>query len=711
MSRAASSAPTAIRPTPRAAARTTRTCCTWQSHGDLGGPIIKDKAWFYGAYNHFHIDKAISGVPQNLSTSLGIFDDATTKETYKPSQADTLIGYYQWAKKNEPLRGLSVTTPGQSALAELSPSWMYNGKWQRVWTNRLFTELNVGEFGYDFPEIPSVSPTTAPPIHDLLTGYDTGAGWFNAAGINGPFDLERAKPQVYGTLTYFLPTSHGSHDLKAGYEWRNDMETNARIGTSGQVLEETRGGVPAQVVLADTGQYSKLGSAWTVPVDGNHGQALFIQDRWTANQSFTLTAGLRYDRQQEYYTSAIHAPVLTTIFPAFTSPAGIASPRFNNIAPRIGLTIDPKGDGRTAVKTFYGRYYFNLAQSFAAVDPGGQNEKTYAWNDLNGNGVWDGPQENGALLASSGGSSTTYNPNMPNAYTDEVDVSVEQQFWGESSLRIGYVRKMLRNQYGAFNTLWNGQFTNPYTTTLTLDQFNPSNPTAPTVTGTLPITVNDIPSSLKGHVQNIIDTLPGGAATSNYDTIEAYLNKRFANGMFFTTGFDWTRSQQYNLASNQSTDPLTQADPLGLPGAGGSTFTYNANPNVPFYQPTTQWSFVLQGRYVFPYGIGLAPNFRYQGGWPYAPIASILLPNAGTQNVFLSNLTLHSDNVPFLNLRVDKSVPLPGSREILLALDCYNILNVSPVDNFNLTQNAPTYNQIIGMLDPRTFEITARLKF
>ena len=675
----------------------------WENHSDVGGPIVKNKAWFYGAYDHFHIDKQESGIPTNVATDLGVFNTYVTKETYKPSKADTLTGYWQWDKKQKPYRGLTVLTPPQSALAQVSPSWMYNGKWQRVWSNRLFTELNIGDFGYDFPERPSVPYTTNPPFHDLVTGIDSGAGWFNAAGSGGPFELDRDKPQVFATATYFLPTKRGSHDLTAGFEWRDDKEINARIGTSGPVLSETRGGVPAQVILADTGDPAQLGNTWKTPTDGNKAEALFIQDRWSPSQKVTITAGLRYDRQSPYYTTGTRAPILSSIFPSLTTQ-GQTLKTFNNVAPRIGVTVDPRGDGKTAVKAFYGRFYFNIAQTMAAVDPGGLNEKTYIWNDLNHNGIWDGPQENGNLIAASGGSSTTFNPNMPNAYTDELDLSVERQFWGQSSLRVGYIRKMPRKQYGAVNELWNGQFTNPYSTTLTLEQYNAANPSSPIVTGTLPITVFDIPNSLKGKVQNVIDTLPGNAAKANYDTFEIFLNKRFAKAAFISTGYDWTRSQQNNQAS-QDTSSLTQSDPLGV------GFAFNPYPTVNLYQPTTQWSYVLQGRYEFPYGIGVAPNFRYQSGWAYAPIASIALPNAGTQSIFLQNLTLRSDNVPFLTVRVDKRVSLGGTRSLTGMLDVYNILNANPVDNFIITQNSRNFNEIIGMLDPRTLEVTLRFGF
>ena len=67
----------------------------WEGHADLGGPIKTDKVWFFAAFNHFKIDKQVSGVPQTIATDLGMFDNYTAKGPGKPSPNDTVIGYFQ----------------------------------------------------------------------------------------------------------------------------------------------------------------------------------------------------------------------------------------------------------------------------------------------------------------------------------------------------------------------------------------------------------------------------------------------------------------------------------------------------------------------------------------------------------------------------------------------------------------------------------------
>ena len=135
----------------------------WEGHADLGGPITKDKVWFYGAYNQFKIDKQVSGVAQSVATDLGAFNNYTAKGTGKLNQNNTLIGYFQAGHKQKPFRNLSTLVPPESILAQDSWSKMYKAEWQSVLSNRAFLDVNVGRFTLDWPMVPAVDPSVRVP--------------------------------------------------------------------------------------------------------------------------------------------------------------------------------------------------------------------------------------------------------------------------------------------------------------------------------------------------------------------------------------------------------------------------------------------------------------------------------------------------------------------------------------------------------------------
>ena len=87
------------------------------------------------------------------------------------------------------------------------------------------------------------------------------------------------------------------------------------------------------------------------------------------------------------------------------------------------------------------------------------------------------------------------------------------------------------------------------------------------------------------------------------------------------------------------------------------------------------------------------------------------LANAGTVNVFTDNIDQRSaERAALLDLRIDKSVQLPGRAKITGLLDVYNLTNSNAVTNFFLTSGA-TYNRIIAALNPRTVQLGLRLTF
>jgi len=688
----------------------------WEGHVDVGGPIKKDKLWFFGAYNHFKIDKQISGVPRGVATDLGLFDNETTKETWKVSQKDTVIGYLQYGRKQKPNRGLSVTVSPEAAQPQDSFSWVYKGEHQRVWSSRLFTDVKFNLFGYDFPLGVKTDFATHPPRFDTGTQFTSGAAW-------DAFDLARQKPQVTAQTTYYVPDKAGSHDLKFGFEYVLDISKYTIDGRSGPIQYRDLSTATNEIQFVDVGKNSDLNSTWSGGNNRNQRYAGYAQDRWNLNSRTTLQLGVRWDYQRPYYLAGKRDPIIQDVLPAsVVNPSLIGKPMFtaqsfpqsaivtrNSIAPRLGVSYDVSGKGSTVLKAFYGRFYYNYADAFSALNPGGANYKTFKFNDLNGNRLYDGTQELGAFVSSAGGVSTSVDPNIKKPYADEYDASIEHQFWGESSVRVAYVRKNTFNEISTIDLSRVGHFTVPITRTINIQQFT----TAGTVTsGTTAVNLLDLDRAPLG--QNTVTNSPDGHYM--YDTMQFAFNKRFGSGLFIQTSYDYQWRNELkgggglgdsvsrtNTLMNPSGSPLN-SDPITI------GFFNNANPAVSNRQKSTNWQGRGMARYVFPYDIGAAMNLRVQSGFNFAPIYTTTLPNAGTVRFFSANIDGdRSDTVPILDLRADKAFRI-GKYRVTAMADLFNVMNSNAVTNFTLV-NGTNYNKIIAALDPRTFQVGFRFDF
>lgn len=666
----------------------------WEAHTDVGGPIKRDKIWFYAAYNHFKIDKVVSGVSREIATDIGIFDNATVKATAKLTTKDTLVGYYQWGRKQKPYRGLSATVSPDAVLAQDSNSWLYKGEWQRIWSNRLYSVFRYAWFGYGWPMAPNVDYKTNPPRIDTGTGFESGAGWAQG-NSGGPFVANRAKPQFTGLLTYYLPEKAGDHDLKFGFEWQDDQSEFANNGASGPVYYRDRNGVVDEIRLTDLGAPDQFGSGWTANDDRDKRLSVYAQDRWSVAPRLTVTLGLRFDRQQPYYVEGKRTPILSDIFSATTSPQTTLLTS-NTWAPRVGVSYALTSKGNTVVKAFWGRYNYNYADRLSGLNPGGINTRDYKFLDQNGNKLYDGPQELGALVASSGGTSTTLDANLKTPHANEFSVSLDHQFWGESSVRLAYVRKMVRDEFATINKAREGQFTEPKQVSITLREFGS------TTTENRTYTVYDIPASLRGVAQNVVMTIPDG--DMNYDTLQFAFNKRFSRGLFVSASYDYQWRDELR-ANSASTSPLN-TDPIAP-----QTYFQNVNPDVPNRQSNTNWQARAMARYVWKWDVGTAANLRWQSGFAYSRILQATGLVAGTQSFFQEPIENNrSDDVAILDLRVDKAFRFKDRYRVTLMGDIFNLLNTNAVSNFVLV-NGVNYNKIIATIDPRTAQIALRFDF
>ena len=378
----------------------------YEFHIDGGGPIVRDKMWFYGAYNAFKIDRVISGQPVDVATDIGLFDMFSAKLNWQFTEKDQFVGYSQWSLKQKPFRGLRASIPAESIRAQDSWTWLHKAEWQRVWNDRLFSNILVAHFGFGWPMVPAVDPGTPtapnrPARIDTASSDQRGAGW-------QPFTFFRYKPQSTGQFNYYIPEAAGSHDIKFGWDWQIDSSQFGWNTNSGAIRYRDNSNLgPAPPTSQDVGQ---LGAAdeldfFNVPTlndDRNMHTDLYVQDTWTTNDRLTLTLGLRFGRQKAYYLGSQQSPLLGD--PGFgvsfnpVETTGQTVKTWNNVAPRLGATIDVTGRGQTVLKAYFGRYYGNIDTGLSAANPAGQQQFRYKFNDVNGNGFYDGAGELGDFV-------------------------------------------------------------------------------------------------------------------------------------------------------------------------------------------------------------------------------------------------------------------------------------------------------------------------
>ena len=111
-------------------------------------------------------------MPRNIATDLGIFDNYITKETWKVSQKDTIDRLLPAGPEAEAEpRPVGRRVSPEAAQPQDSVSWVYKGEHSRVWRNRLFTDVKVNLFGYDFPLGVKADYKTQPPRLDTGTNF------------------------------------------------------------------------------------------------------------------------------------------------------------------------------------------------------------------------------------------------------------------------------------------------------------------------------------------------------------------------------------------------------------------------------------------------------------------------------------------------------------------------------------------------------------
>jgi hypothetical protein len=662
-------------------------------NANVGGPLWKQKAWFFYSYRLNNQFKQVLGFDELAQSKLS--NKYTFKGTFQVGRNNQIIGFLNKREKLQDKRGLGPNTPLSAAQYQSSRNYPWKFEWTSIIGGRAFLDVMYANWYNFFP----LRPTRDFGLYDGPWGpgrIDTATSQFFDGGANSSYqDQKRYKPQVYATLAYFKEGWKGSHDFKMGFDWKRDRRNLFNDQPFDIFYRDTNGAVN-QVDLYNTP---------TSPTNDVVYNAAWLSDTWKLAPRLTLNLGLRVERYRDGWSDQEFVPnghpMLAgwndPTYRAFVAPVTVAArtvAETTDFAPRAGLAYDLSGDNRTVLKVFWGMFNFNSADELADQEnPVGRAQLRYAFNDVNGNRLLDGPQELGRLISTQGGGGFVRidrGLNRPTA--SELSVNLERELIPALSGRVSYVYKNVRNLWDEVDAIRAPAYTVPFTI---------NDRGADNVAGTADdqtFQTFDRPASIGS---DRVYTNPENDK-ADFNTVEVALNRRFTDRWMLLTSFGYTWLNQIHSSSTT------------VSSGNGQTFSYRPA-DLMFgdngYETSTLWNYKVIGRYTLPLDIGLSGSWKVQSGGNWGRSLSVAFPGDGTRTVRVEPVTANrGETVQILDLRFDKSFRMGGSTRLTAMVDTFNLTNAGTVTTFRNATGA-TYKEVTALLDPRIVRFGLRFDF
>jgi hypothetical protein len=669
-------------------------------NGDLGGPLWKQKAWFFTSWRLNDKYEYITGLGDTTQRSK-LSNKYTFKGTFQVGKSNQIIGFLNKREKLQDLRGISLTVPLSAAYYQSSRNYPWKVEWTSVLGSRAFLDVLYGNWYNFFPLRPVRDfglydgPWT-PPRQDTATGV-----WSDTGGNNGYQDQKRYKPQVYATLSYFKDGWGGSHDIRTGFDWKRDRRSLFNDQPF-DIWYRDNNNALAQVDIFNS---SVTGINDVVYTAG------WINDTFKATDRLTLNFGVRIENykdqwpDQEFAPNGIPALAGWTDprYTSFVAPRSVSATNVANtttFAPKVGFAYDLTGDNRTVLKGFVGQSRWNSADTLANQEnPVGLAQLRYAFVscsatvttgcDLNGNRLVDSPAELGAFQSTQGGAGfVRVDRDLIRPTSNEISLNLEREVAAGLSARASWVYKNMRNVWGEVDVLREAGYTVPFTI---------NDPGADRAVGTADDQKFQTLALAAGTGTDRVYT-NDKRNDADFHTAEFALNRRFSDKWMLLTSFGYTWSTMQHAASGARTFVYRPFDSLF--GEGGK-------------ETDTLWNYKVVGRYVMPWDIGFAGSWKVQSGFNYARTISVTMPVEGARTIRVESISSNRyPSVAILDLRLDKTLQLGRFGRVTPMLDVFNIMNSGVPTTVRTTNTATApFNEVTAILNPRVIRLGVRFSF
>ncbi len=674
--------------------------------GELGGPIFRNKAWFYGSYS-------IQDV--RLVRRAGALVDRTQlknpnlKVNYQVTKKDNLSFLY--------LDGFKIKdgrSPGVSGILFDAPSATYHqdnayedtpfhGLWKiaddHTFGSRLFVSGLYAYYNTGF-------------VLDPIGGLDQPAGrnFVTATSYGSVNQGLNVRPQHTASVDArtFLNGLGGSHEVKFGFGWRRVDAISTTNWPGNMILAiERANNLQAQVFRQGSG--------------GNRASYLdFYAGDTIARDRWTLDLGIRFDRQdgEALPSDTLANAAFPTVVPGF-SFAGYKTPfTWNDWSPRAGLTYALDAARKTVARASITRAAGQLNTGTVGVrnPTSTAGSATYRWVDLNGDHFASANEVNlNERITSAGGfnpdnptavtSANVLDPNLKAPITTAVVAGVERELLPNLALGVTY-------SYTRTSRLF-GNFTGTITPRVgvRLSDYTPGSG----FSGTIPLeggVAYDVPTYIPSATAiaaggNGFETTNVPGFFTDYNGLELTLNKRLSSRWMGRLGFALNNSREHfdqvegmiDLNGNPTrtvTEPLVNGGQFAPQsgGSGAGTIYINA-----------KWQFNANALYQAPAGIELSANVFGRQGYPYPIVRSGTTAALGSDSALTVLLSPRIDTFRYPNLwntdvRIARAFR-PGGSNIRVILDVFNVLNANTALVRVNDITSPTFNALAQNLSPR----------
>ena len=556
----------------------------WDTNFAIGGPIIKDRLWFYNNVRSYGNHQEIPGLfgNKNAGDQSKWFYDRDDTLTARGAAAKMIeairltgqatprnkVGFYldyqnvcngsAYAKGAQQCRDrgdnwIALGSVGAGFFGALAPEagnvWDNREKitqftWSSPYSNKLLLEAGFSQFASRFGgQIPGGALTDFIPVQEQSTlggvpvGNFTYRGW-SSAGSNEQFHNVWRASGTYVT---------GAHSLKIGYQAAFQVQKNFQNAGS-QISYVFNNRTPIQFTLRDAPFWQSNRTRF---------DAIYIQDQWTRGR-LTLQGALRYEHAWSWFPEGENGVVADNQFGTkylFPEQDGVTG--YHDITPRMGAAYDLFGNGKTSIKGNVSKYLqaANNDAQYTIANPAVTFQQTTnrSWTDSNSNFLVDcnlssrvaednrptggdvcGPWQNlnfGNPLVT-----TVVNPDVLHGwgvrpYDWQYGISIQHELLPRVSVDVAYNRRVWGNHFFTDNRALGPQ---DFDTATIIAPGNPNLPNG----GGYPVTfVTRNSRSPLGATDNYYTFASDyGDVTTYWHGVDLTVNARTSNGITFQGG-------------------------------------------------------------------------------------------------------------------------------------------------------------------------------